>query len=403
VNKPTRGTLALRLYYVAAFGVVGLYLPFFPRWIEARGMLGIRLGIIAAVAPATGVFAPPLLGALADALRLREALLQVACAGALLTFGALAVAAAAGLSLGFGTLFAATLAFALFRSPMGFMADVVAIELAPAAHTTYGRLRLWGSLGFIAAVIPGALYVDPRDAVVFPAATAALVFVALLASLRLPRRAEMPTAVPGRGAWRLLGARDVQLFLLTAFLGQFGHVAYDLCFSIRLFDLGVSRATVGVTWAVGTASEVLLMACAAPLFRAFLPASLFAFALATASARWAMIAVVRSSAVLLALQPLHAISFGLAWLASVSYVSRRFPPHSLGSAQGFFCTAVGLGSAAGMVTWGWVYQHAGGAMVFAGAASFSACACAVAILSGGTRPVGARFHAGSDSKNSSSM
>src|SRR5260370_23660608 len=117
-------------------------------------MLGVRLGIIGAVAPATGVLAPTVFGALADALQLREGLLQLACVGALLTFGALAGAAALGMPLGFGTLFAATFAFALFRSPMGFMADVVAIELAPAAHTTYGRLRLWGSLGFVPALLP---------------------------------------------------------------------------------------------------------------------------------------------------------------------------------------------------------------------------------------------------------
>jgi PPP family 3-phenylpropionic acid transporter len=379
MDRPARGTLALRLYYVAAFGVVGLYLPFFPRWVEARGMLGVRLGIIAAVAPATGVLAPTVFGALADALKLREGLLQLACLGALLTFGALAGAAALGIPLGFGTLFAATFAFALFRSPMGFMADVVAIELAPAAHTTYGRLRLWGSLGFIAAVLPGARYVDPSDAVVFPAAMAAAVFAALLASLRLPRRAAVPTAGLRGGAQQLLGEGDFRLFLVAAFLGQCGHVAYDLCFSIRLFDLGVPHAMVGVAWAVGTACEVLMMAYAAPLFRAFLPASLLAFALGAASVRWVMIALVRSSAVLLALQPLHALSFGLAWLASISFVSRRFPSQSLASAQGFLSTTLGAGSVVGMVTWGAVYQHAGGRAVFMGAACFSACACAFAI------------------------
>jgi PPP family 3-phenylpropionic acid transporter len=124
---------------------------------------------------------------------------------------------------------------------------------------------------------------------------------------------------------------------------------------------------------------VLMMACAAPLFRAFSAASLLAFSLGSASLRWAAIAVVRSSAVLLALQPLHALSFGLAWLASVSYVSRRFPSQALGSAQGLLSTAVGAGSVVGMVSWGSVYEHGGSAMVFTGAACLSASACAFAI------------------------
>jgi PPP family 3-phenylpropionic acid transporter len=262
---------------------------------------------------------------------------------------------------------------------MGFIADVVAIEVAPAAGTSYGRLRLWGSLGFIAAVLPASRFVDPHGALLFPAVTTAVVFAALLASLRLPAgpaRAEPPR--PG-AARRWLAESDFRLFLVAVFLGQSGHVAYDLCFSMHLFDLGVAPATVGVAWALGTACEVLMMAYSAPLFRAYAPATLFALALGSASVRWALIALVRSSALLLALQPLHALSFGLCWLASVNFTSRRFPSHSLATGQGLVATVTGAGSVLGMITWGSLYQRVGGPPVFAGAAAFSACACACAV------------------------
>jgi PPP family 3-phenylpropionic acid transporter len=79
------------------------------------------------------------------------------------------------------------------------------------------------------------------------------------------------------------------------------------------------------------------------------------------------------------LQPLHAVSFGLTWLAEVTYASRRFPAEVLATAQGLFATAMGLGSAAGMVLWGWAYQRAGGPFMFAGAACFAVCASALAV------------------------
>jgi PPP family 3-phenylpropionic acid transporter len=379
MTKTVRGTLALRLYYLTALGVGGVYLPYFPRWLEARGMVGLRLGLVAAAGPAVGVVAPTLFGALVDALKLREGLLQLACAGALLTFGALAVAAAAGLPLGIGVLFVATLVFAFFRSPMGFVADLVALELAPAAGTTYGRLRLWGSFGFLVAALLAARYVDPRDAVALPAVTTGVMLAALIASLRLPSRANLPQRGEPHGARRLLADGEFRLFLAAVFLGQCGHVAYDLCFSIHLFDLGVPRMTIGIAWALGTACEVVLMASAAPLFGAFSPVSLFAFALGAASFRWAALVLVRSTALILVLQPLHALSFGLAWLASVGYASHRFPSHSIGTAQGLFTTALGVGSALGMIVWGSVYHRWGGATVFAGAACFSASACILAI------------------------
>ena len=363
-----------------ACGVGGLYLPFFPRWLEARGMVGLRLGVIAAVAPAMGVFAPTVFGALADTLRVRRGLLQLACAGALLTFGALTAAAALGVPLRFGVLFLVALFFALFRSPMGFIADVVAIELAPAVGTSYGRLRLWGSLGFIAAVLPASRYVDPGASLVFPAVTTAVVAAALLASLRLPAP-PLPEAAhgPKSSAWQSLLCGDFRLFLLAVFLGQAGHVAYDLCFSMHLVDLGAQPMTVGLGWALGTGSEVLLMAYSAPVFRALPEPQLFALALGAASVRWALIAAVRSPALLLALQPLHALSFGLCWLASVSYVSRRFPSSSLATGQGLFATATGAGSVVGMLAWGSAYHRAGGASVFAAASCLSALACGIAL------------------------
>jgi PPP family 3-phenylpropionic acid transporter len=373
-----RRSLSLRVYYLAAFAVGGLYVPFFPRWLEARGMLGVRLGVIAAAAPAMGIVAPTAVGVVADSLGLRGGLLQIACAGALLSFGSLTAAAVLGRPLDFGVLLVAAVAVAFFRSPMTFLADVTAIETARAGGTTYGGLRLWGSLGFLAAAILAARYVDVRDAVAFPAVASATLVAALLASLRLPRRVDLPRRADRQGVRELLALSEFRVFLAVVFLGQCAHAGYDLCFSLHLFDLGVPKITVGLAWGVGTACEVALMALASPLFRVFPPSSLLAFALGCASLRWVTIAIVRSPALLLALQPLHALSFGLTWLASVGYTSRRVPAQSLATAQGLFATAFGAGSASGMVLWGPTYHRGGGGAVFAAAAVVAACACGLA-------------------------
>lgn len=371
-------TLALRLYYLAAVGVAGVYQPFFPRWLEERGMLGARMGVIAAASPAMSVIAPSAIGVLADSLRLRGGLLQLACAGGMLTFVALAVAAEAGLRLGFGVLLLAAALYALFKSPMGFIADVVALEQAPAAGTSYGRLRLWGSLGFMAAVPVAARLVDPHDAPTFPWVMSAFLMTALTASLFLPRRAQLPPAPEPSRVSALLAQSGYRRFLIAVYLGEYGHSAYDMCFSLRLFDLGVPRSTFAVAWDLATAAEVLMLAYCAPLFQRFTPRSLYAFALGCAALRWVALALVRSPGVILLLQPLHALSFGLAWVSALTYTSRRFPSHLLATAQGLFSTAFAAGAVCGMVTWGAVYQHAGGPMAFAGAACFSAFACAVA-------------------------
>jgi MFS transporter, PPP family, 3-phenylpropionic acid transporter len=318
-------------------------------------------------------------GVMADVLGIRVGLLQIASAGALVSFGALAGVVALGQPLGFRTLLFAALAIALFRSPMNMMADVVALERAPKLGTTYGRIRLWGSLGFLSAALLASLWVDPHDASALPLVCTLALAAGFASSLALPRRAEMPTKGDPRGMARLLAEEDFRLLLVATFLGQCGHVAYDMCFSIHLFDLGVPRPLIGVAWAIGTGAEVILMAWSAPAFRSHPAPRLLAIAFAVASMRWVLLSVLRSSAILLILQPLHAFSFGLVWLAAVSYTSERFPPQSLATAQGLVVTAVGAGSIVGMLLWGPVYARGGGAFVFAGAACFAALASAFAV------------------------
>jgi MFS transporter, PPP family, 3-phenylpropionic acid transporter len=374
-----RGFFGLRAYYVAAFTVGGLYVPFFPRWLEARGIHGLELGVIAAASPAMGVLAPAAFGSISDALGLRGGLLSIACAGALVSWGSLTALALSGRHLGFVTLLAAALAFALFRSPMTLLADVAALENARSDGAPYGTFRMWGSLGFLAAVLVAARFVDPTDTAAFPLVTFAALAAAFVASFRIPGRTRMPRRERATSQG-LLASTDFRILLGSVFLGQCAHAAYDLCFTLHLLDIGFSRGVVGIAWAIGVASEVALMAAAARAFRAFAPASLLVFGLGGAALRWWILATVRSRAVLLWLQPLHAISFGVTWLAAVHYTERRAPPGALGGAQGLLATAFGAGSVAGMLLWGPAYERGGGALVFGSAAGVAACACAGAMV-----------------------
>jgi PPP family 3-phenylpropionic acid transporter len=180
-----------------------------------------------------------------------------------------------------------------------------------------------------------------------------------------------------REARALLAAPSFAVFLAVSLLAQGAHAAYDLCFSLHLRDLGATDALIGLAWAIGVVFEVALLRCVEPLVARFGAPRLLAAALLGAGIRWALLAVVRPLPVLLALQPLHAISFALWWTASVAHVKDRAPAHALAAAQGLFTAFVGAGSVAGMLGWGTIYRRAGGGAVFGTAA---AVAVAAAIL-----------------------
>jgi PPP family 3-phenylpropionic acid transporter len=410
--------IVLRFYYFTAFAALGVYLPFFPRWLEARGIDGFGLGLVAATLPAMGVLGPPLFGLVADALGLRGFLLRLTCAGAFVGFSGITALALAG-DVRLGALLFAALVFSFFRSPTVMLADVVALEQSRHAGVPYGRTRLWGSLGFLAGTVLGGRLVDPTHPVALPATISAGLFAAFLATFALPARIPPPPRpVPGH-VRALMQSPDMRLFLVCTFLAEAAHVAYDLCFSLHLFDRGASRAFVGDAWALGVITEIALMGFAGKMEQRLvrcsassqselasggeesraLPGSrggreaspsgtserssapnLLALAFGGAALRWLLIAAVPGRYALLALQPLHAISFALMWVSSLAFLKARAPAHILATAQGLFLAVYNAGGVAGMLLWGPLYRRAGGAFTFGVASVLALVACVLGVV-----------------------
>jgi PPP family 3-phenylpropionic acid transporter len=123
-----KDALPLPLYYAATFAAFGAYLPYFPAWLEGRGVRGVAMSATFSLLPLFGVVGPPLFGLLADALALRGWVLRVACLGAALPMLAVAALEANDVALGLAPLLGLVALYAFFRSPMIMMADVVNLE-----------------------------------------------------------------------------------------------------------------------------------------------------------------------------------------------------------------------------------------------------------------------------------
>jgi MFS transporter, PPP family, 3-phenylpropionic acid transporter len=374
-----RRLLTLRAYYFTLFASHGVYLPFFPPWLEARGVRGLSLSIVMATFPAMSIAGPLAFGMLADALGLRGSLLRAACGGAFAGFVAVSALALAGGPIHLGPLFAAILLFAFFRSPMTMMADVLALEQSIEAGIPYGATRLWGTLGFVASVLVGGVVIDPARPAQIPAAVAAGLLCTFAVSFTLPARIPTPTRPVARHVRAFVASPDVTLFLLGAFVSQAANACYDLCFSSYLFARGASSFTVGTAWAIGSFAEVAIMARYDLLTARASPPLLLKFAYGGAALRWILIATLPGTLPLLLLQPMHAISFGLMWVSSLAFVKERAPAHMIGTAQGIFTATVSAGTVSGILLWGPLYQRVGGSSTFLTAAGVSGCACLLAV------------------------
>jgi PPP family 3-phenylpropionic acid transporter len=365
----------LRALYFAIFGAIGAYSPYFPLWLEQHGFRGLSMSLVAALAPAMSALGPPLIGVLADRHGARGNLLSLAGATACLSMTSLWFAERANIDGFFGVVFAAVLVFALSRTTLTMLADVIALE----EGADYGRRRLWGSLGYMLSTMLVGWLLREIGIGWLPAIVAVPLFGAALASLVLPRRNVARRARSGSSEVRqLLSDPRFVLFLCCSALTWAAHSGYDLCGPLFLRDLGASSASIGLLWGLGVFAEVVLMAGAAGLFVKRRAELLLVIAYAGGALRWFGIALLPSVGWAYLLQPLHAFSFALMWVASVQYVRRWADQGLLGSSQGLMTAAVASGGVCGMLLWGPVYASLGGRVVFVLAGLLALCSTAVA-------------------------
>jgi len=376
VESVASSAFLIRLYYLASYASIGVFLPFISPWLVAQGISGFGLSAVTCSRPIAGIVAPLIFGWLADRFRWRGSLLRFAGVMSLLPFVALTLFHFMGIAVGFSGVFVAVAAFSFFRIPMMTIADVAAME----KNQSFGGLRLWGSLGFICAALPVGLWISDWRSVVFPLAISVSLLAAVLVSWRLPARAAPANVVSSSKFRELLTRRDLRFMFGIWALWAVSHVAYDLCFSLRLRDLGAKPIDVSVAWSMGTLAEVALMAISGTLLPRASHATWTFVGLLGTALRWLLMAKAQSLTLLLILQPLHAISFALLWMTWLDFVKQNTPAHFLGRAQAALSTVVSVGSAVGILLWGPLYASRGAAFVFDAAAAIAAAAVVLSLV-----------------------
>jgi len=377
--REPRLTRALGMFYFASFAALGLQAPYFPLWLEAHGFEGLVMGVIAALTPAMSFFGPPLVGALADARGARGKLLSAACALSCSGMAGLCLAELSGAGSRLPLVFCAALIFAACRSPIIMLADRITLEHGG----SYGRRRVWGSIGFMLAAAGFGRWCPPESWRWLPGFVALALALAFVHSLGLPRQGA-PAAL---GAPRRWPGRAFLPFALCTALSAASVSSYDLCGALFFRDLGASGDTIGLLYGVAVLAEVVLLATAGPLLSRVGPERMLVLSYTAAALRWLGMAWLSSTWLAFVLQPLHAFSFALTWISSLEYVRRASGPAAFGGAQGGFMAAHAVGGVVGMLTWGPLYSRSGGGAVFLGAAALSSAAAVLALTTLVRRPL----------------
>jgi len=350
--------------YFSYFAFVGAFHPYLGLYLQALGQSAWHIGLLVAAMQLLRIVAANFWAWRADREGRREATLRFAAAlGAAAWCAMFRAHDVAQL--------AVVLAFvALFTGGVVPLAEAITVGHLRENLARYGSVRVWGSVGFIVAVLGVGALLDRITILALPWAVFATLVALLGFAFAMPLTSH-PRARRGDSVLPMLVRPEIALFLGSAFLMQVAHGPLYTFFSIYLADHGYSKTAVGVLWSLGVVAEIGAFLVMPRLLGRFGPWPILVASFSAAALRFAVLGwAVESPAVIALAQLLHGATFGIHHAACFAVVSRWFPGARHTRGQGLYLSiSFGAGGMVGGLASGAAWTLVGPAWTFTLAAA----------------------------------
>jgi len=368
-------SFALFLFcYYAHAGTWSTYATLF---FADKGMTVAQIGVLMSMIQVLRIVGPNVWGYVADHYDRRVFVLRMAGFAALAGFSGFF----------FGSTFVhfmlAMIVLNLFTSGQAPICEALMLSEMRGDLTYYGRIRMWGSIGFIASVTLAAYALEHYGIAALPWVAAALLVLTIVAAFRLrdvPRRVHKVAPPP---LLSLLRRREVIAFFASTALMVAAHTSLYTFYSLYLERNGYSKTVIGAMWSLGVTAEVLLFYFQAPLFKRWGARNMMLVTLAVAVVRFLMIGFGPHVLwLLIVAQVMHAATFALHHSSSVMTLQRWFsgPLQARGQAL-YMSISYGIGGSLGGLFLAQWWERAGPQSVYYVAAALVACSMLAAVLS----------------------
>jgi MFS transporter, PPP family, 3-phenylpropionic acid transporter len=351
-----RGRWAYFCYFAAMAG----FMPFLTLYYEGLGLSGAQIGLLSGITPVVTFVAAPLWGALADATHQHKRLLLAAIGGALLIIALFLQAHQ------LAYLIPLVVAYALFTAPIMPLIDNTVLAMLGDQRQRYGRVRLWGALGWGVVGTIGGLVVDWAGV----RASFASYFLGMAALWWIAARLPVAPASIGSRFWH--GARSLfadpqwTVLLVTIFCSGVALSITHTFLFLHVDALGGSRTLMGFSLTAATLSEIPVFFYADRLLGRWGARGLLIIALIAQVIRMAGYALMPAPWLILPISLLHGLTFSALWTASVAYAGQLAAPKGLmATAQGLLSgVSMGLGGVVGGLMGGLIYEQLGAVALF---------------------------------------
>lgn len=356
------------------YAYAGTFATYAALFFAARGMSVPQIGVLLSLIQVMRIVGPNVWGWVADHTSHHARVLRLTAFAALLGFSGLFFAES------FAQFFVAMVVINLFVSAQAPLADGLMLAELRGDLGKYGRIRLWGSVGFIVAVVAGGYLLDWFGVGSLLWYCGGLLLLVIGASLRIRDVAAEHHlhATPKLGS--VLRQPEVVAFFLSAALMVGAHMALYAFYSLYLERAGYGKSVIGMMWALGVVAEVVFFYVQGRVFTRFGAQKVMMAAFAIAVLRFVVTGALPGLLwVLIAAQVMHAATFAAHHSAAVLTMQRWFTGPLAARGQALYISlAYGIGGTAGGLFMTLIWDRIGPQQMFYGAAILSLLGAGVA-------------------------
>ncbi|QQN89380.1 MFS transporter [Acinetobacter variabilis] len=356
----------LSFFYFFYYAIVGAFMPFWSLYLEDQGFNYQEIGILSSIAIVTRFFAPFIWGWIADKSGKRMLLVRIATwMEACIWFMIFIIPNS------FQSVALLMLIFSFFQNAiLAQFEGVTLFWLGEKRAELYGKVRKWGSIGFIIGVFGLGAIFEIISISMLPILLLCISFLAFLWSFTIKEPTAAPTAQKKLEAlWPIFKRPVVYSFFLIELIMLFSHAPFYSFYSNYLSQNGFSTSQIGLLWSVGVIAEIIMFAYATFFLTRWSWRHLVMLCLLMTGLRWLTVGLFPSSfLVQFFAQTIHALSFGLFHMIAMRVIFQNFSAGQQGRGQALYSTMWGLGVASGSILAGRYWDQVGGTSIFIAAA-----------------------------------
>lgn len=347
-------------FYFFYYAFVGTFAPYWSLYLKSIYFSAIEIAILMSVQPVMRMIAPNLWGWLADRTGKRLLVVQIAATlSTLFYLGVFATTSFWGMLLVLGLM-------GFFWSASIPLVEAITFTYLGKRVARYGRIRSWGSVGFIIAVV-GLGFAFDYIAISWLLWAGLFVMLGIMFFSRQLPHTEVPAHHTDHQPIRKIMLQPRVLALFGAcFLMSVAHGPYYTFFSIYLVEHGYAKSAVGGLWALGVICEIGVFFLMPWLVQRYGFARILIGSLGLAVLRFLLIGWgVDFLLLLLLAQMLHAATFGAYHAASLGLVHEFFQGRHQSRGQALFGSLTyGAGNMLGGLASGPIWQHYGASVLY---------------------------------------